>query len=84
MDMRDYTPSQEVNEKVQMIRQYAEEYGIEIIGMYGDYKKRHMAHQRFSFQSILTGKPMPRKARSAWKSFHDDESKWVFFMQSLP
>ena len=36
-----------------MIRQYAADHGIEIIGQYGDYQKRHKADQRRSFQAML-------------------------------
>ena len=36
-----------------MIRQYAEEHGIEIIMQYGDYQKRHKADQRRSFQAMF-------------------------------
>ena len=47
------TPSQEVSEQVRMIRQYADDNDIEIVGQYGDYQKRHKSHQRHSFQSML-------------------------------
>ncbi len=53
MYIRVSTPSQEVDEQVRMIRQYAEEHGIEIIMQYGDYQKRHKADQRRSFQAML-------------------------------
>lgn len=38
--LRVSTPSQEVEEQVKMIRQYAADHGIEIIGQYGDCQKR--------------------------------------------
>jgi len=47
------TPSQEVDEQVRIIRQYAADNNIEIVGQYGDYQKRHKSHQRHSFQSML-------------------------------
>lgn len=47
------TPSQEVDEQVRMIRQYAADHGIEVIAQYGDYQKRHKSHQRQSFQAML-------------------------------
>ena len=53
MYIRVSTPSQEIDEQVRMIRQYAEERGIEIIRQYGDYQKRHKADQRRSFQAML-------------------------------
>lgn len=53
MYLRVSTPSQEVDEQVKMIRQYAAEHGIEIIAQYGDYQKRHKADQRRSFQAML-------------------------------
>ena len=53
MYIRVSTPSQEVDEQVRMIRQYAEEHGIEIIMQYGDYQKRHKADQRRSFQAMF-------------------------------
>ena len=55
------TPSQEVDEQVRMIRQYAADNDVEIVGQFGDYQKRHKSHQRHSFQSMLkdieTSKP---------------------------
>lgn len=36
MYVRVSTPNQEVDEQVKMIRQYADEHGIEIIGQYSD------------------------------------------------
>lgn len=48
------TPQQEVEEQVKMIRQYAADHDIEIIGQYGDYQKRHKADQRRSFQAMLS------------------------------
>lgn len=53
MYIRVSTPSQEVDEQVRIIRQYAADNNIEIIGQYGDYQKRHKSHQRHSFQSML-------------------------------
>ena len=53
MYVRVSTPNQEVDEQVKMIRQYADEHGIEIIGQYGDYEKRHKSDQRRSFQAML-------------------------------
>ncbi len=47
------TPSQEVNEQLKMIQQYAADHGIEVIGQYGDYEKRHKTDQRRSFQAML-------------------------------
>jgi len=47
------TPSQEVDEQIRIIQQYAADNTIEIIGRYGDYQKRHKSHQRYSFQSML-------------------------------
>jgi hypothetical protein len=47
------TPSQEVEEQVKMIRQYAAEDSIQVIGQYGDYQKRHKSDQRRSFQAML-------------------------------
>jgi DNA invertase Pin-like site-specific DNA recombinase len=54
MYIRVSTPSQEVEEQVKMIRQHAADHGIEIIGQYGDYQKRHKSDQRRSFQAMLT------------------------------
>lgn len=54
MYIRVSTPSQEVEEQVKMIRQYAADHGIEIIQQNGDYQKRHKADQRRSFQAMLT------------------------------
>jgi hypothetical protein len=54
MYIRVSTPSQEVEEQVMMIRQYAADHGIEIIHQYGDYQKRRKADQRRSFQAMLT------------------------------
>ena len=47
------TPSQQVDEQLKTIQQYADEYGIEIIGQYGDYRKRHksLALQKLSWVS---------------------------------
>ena len=53
MYIRVSTPSQEVDEQVRIIQQYAADNNIEIIGQYGDYQKRHKSHQRHSFQSML-------------------------------
>jgi DNA invertase Pin-like site-specific DNA recombinase len=53
MYIRVSTPSQEVDEQVRMIHQYADDKDIEIIGQYGDYQKRHKSHQRHSFQAML-------------------------------
>jgi DNA invertase Pin-like site-specific DNA recombinase len=53
MYIRVSTPSQEVDEQVSMDRQYADANGIEVIGQYGDYQKRHKADQRRSFQAML-------------------------------
>lgn len=53
MYIRVSTPSQEVEEQVKMIRQYAADHGIEIIAQYGDYQKRHKSDQRRSFQAML-------------------------------
>ncbi len=53
MYIRVSTPSQEVDEQVKMIRQYAADHGIEIIAQHGDYQKRHKADQRRSFQAML-------------------------------
>jgi DNA invertase Pin-like site-specific DNA recombinase len=54
MYLRVSTPSQEVEEQVRMIRQYAADHGIEIVRQYGDYQKRHKSDQRRSFQAMLT------------------------------
>jgi DNA invertase Pin-like site-specific DNA recombinase len=54
MYIRVSTPSQEVDEQVRMITQYADEQGIEIIRQYGDYQRRHKADQRRSFQAMLS------------------------------
>lgn len=54
MYLRVSTPSQEVEEQVRMIRQYAADHGIEIVKQYGDYQKRHKSDQRRSFQAMLT------------------------------
>ncbi|MCY2947579.1 MAG: recombinase family protein [Planctomycetota bacterium] len=51
--LRVSTPAQEIDEQVKMIRQYASDHGVEIIGQYGDYQKRHKAAQRGSFQAML-------------------------------
>lgn len=51
--LRVSTPAQEIDEQVKMLRQYASDHGIEIIGQYGDYQKRHKADQRRSFQAML-------------------------------
>ena len=53
MYLRVSTPSQEVAEQAKMIRQYAEDHGIEIVGQYGDYEKRHRSDQRRSFQAMI-------------------------------
>lgn len=47
------TPSQQVDEQLKTIQQYADEHGIEIIGQYGDYRKRHKSHKAKSFQAML-------------------------------
>ncbi len=47
------TPSQQVDEQLKIIHQYAEEHGIDIIGQYGDYRKRHKLHKAKSFQAML-------------------------------
>ena len=53
------TPSQQVDEQVKTIRQYAQDHEIEIVGQYGDYQKRHKAHKRQSFQAMLEAIPSP-------------------------
>lgn len=47
------TPSQQVDEQLKTIQQYADEHGIEIIEQYGDYRKRHKSHKAKSFQAML-------------------------------
>jgi DNA invertase Pin-like site-specific DNA recombinase len=47
------TPSQQVDEQIKTIKQYAQDHDIEIVGQYGDYQKRHKAHKRQSFQAML-------------------------------
>jgi len=47
------TPSQQVDEQIKIVKRFAEEYGIQIIGQYGDYQKRHKSDKRRSFQAML-------------------------------
>jgi DNA invertase Pin-like site-specific DNA recombinase len=47
------TPKQQIDEQLNQHRQYRERHAIECVGRYGDYQKRHKAHLRQSFQSML-------------------------------
>ena len=47
------TPAQQVDEQVRVVKRYADEHDIDIIGQYGDYQKRHKADKRRSFQAML-------------------------------
>lgn len=47
------TPSQQVDEQLKIVRQYVKENNIEVIGQYGDYRKRHGSGKAKSFQTML-------------------------------
>lgn len=47
------TTNQEIDEQLKTIQQYAADNGIEVIGRYGDYRKRHKSHKAKSFQAML-------------------------------
>lgn len=47
------TPSQQVDEQLKIVRQFVKENNIEVIGQYGDYRKRHGSGKAKSFQTML-------------------------------
>jgi DNA invertase Pin-like site-specific DNA recombinase len=53
MYIRVSTLAQQVAEQVRTNREYAKQHGIEIVGQYGDYGKRHQAERRRSFQAMM-------------------------------
>ena len=54
------TPAQQIEEQVRCSRTYAEQNGIAVIEMFGDYGKRHHAYKRYNFQAMLDAIPIKK------------------------